>query len=106
MAQSTTKIKWEDANFAWDENSYTWSDVELIEELTRGDASSSGIKKKVDKLEPKKKKRLIHLIMRKKGIKIYDRSKTIKEDIQIDIKDVEMIIKEVKTKIKAENIHV
>tara|TARA_R110002020_G_scaffold111895_1_gene258001 strand:+ start:493 stop:813 length:321 start_codon:yes stop_codon:yes gene_type:complete len=106
MAQFNTKIKWNNANFFWNDNGFTWSDVELIEEITRGDTSSTGIKKKVDKLEPKKKKRLIHLIMRKKGIKIYDGSKVVKEDIKIDIEDVEMIIKEIKAKLKAENIHV
>jgi len=106
MAQFTTKIKWNLANFKWNDNGFTWDDVELIEEITRGDTSSGGIRKKVDKLEPQKKKRLIHLIMRKKGIKIYDASKIIKEDIKINIKDVEMVIKEVKATINAENIHV
>jgi hypothetical protein len=44
--------------------------------------------------------------MRKKGIKVYDGSKIINEDIKINIKDVEMIIKDVKAQIQAENIHV
>ena len=64
------------------------------------------IKKRIEKLEPEKRKRLIHLIMRRKGIKIYDKSKVVKENIKINIDDVEMIIKEVKAQIEAENIHV
>ena len=105
MAQFNTKIKWNRADFFWNDNGFTWSDVELIEEITRGDTSSTGIKKKVDKLEPKKKERLIHLIMRKKGIKIYDGSKKVKE-IDIKVDDVELLIKEVKAFVIAENIDV
>ena len=33
MAQDITQIKWEDADFPWNENSYTWNDVELVQEL-------------------------------------------------------------------------
>ena len=44
--------------------------------------------------------------MRRKGIKVYDNSKVVNDDIKIDIEDVEMIIKEVKAQIQAENIHV
>ena len=106
MAQDITQIKWEDADFPWNENSYTWNDVELVQELTRGDSSSDGVRKKIDKLEPAKKRRLIHLIMRRKGIKIYDKSKVTKEDIKIKIEDVEMIITEVKAQLEAESIHV
>jgi len=106
MSQNITKITWESADFHWGNNPYNWNDVALIKEITRGNTSSSGVRKKVDKLEVKKKKRLVQLIMRKKGIKVYDASKIINEDIKIDIKDVEMIIKDVKAQIQAENIHV
>jgi len=106
MAQDIIKIKWDSADFAWSDNPYSWSEVQLIQEITRGDTSRQGIKKRIEKLEPEKRKRLIHLIMRRKGIKIYDKSKVVKENIKINIDDVEMIIKEVKTQIEAENIHV
>jgi len=104
-----TKIKWEDADFVWEDNPYTWDDVLLVLEVVgagTGDTSRQGVKKRIEKLEPEKKKKLIHLIMRRKGIKIYDKSKVAKEDITINIEDVEMIIKEVKAQIEAENIHV
>ena len=103
-----TKIKWEEADFRWDSNPYKWDEVELILDIADGDGDTSrqGVKKRIEKLEPEKKKKLIHLIMRRKGIKIYDKSKVAKEDIKINIEDVEMIIKEVKAYIEAENIHV
>ena len=113
MSQKTTKIKWEDADFKWDlaptdtsDIRYTWDDVTLVDELTGGDTTLSGVRKKIDKLEPSKKKRLVHLIMRKQGIKVYDSSKFVNDDIKIKITDVEMIIKEVRAQIRAENIHV
>ena len=28
-----TKIKWEDANFLWNDNPYTWDEVELVAEV-------------------------------------------------------------------------
>jgi hypothetical protein len=107
---ATNIYKWEDADFRWDGNPYKWDDVLLVlgiaEGDKKGDTSRQGVKKRIEKLEPEKKKRLIHLIMRRKGIKIYDKSKVAKEDITINIEDVEMIIKEVKAQIEAENIHV
>tara|TARA_R100001015_G_C4625848_1_gene184542 strand:+ start:1389 stop:1703 length:315 start_codon:yes stop_codon:yes gene_type:complete len=103
-----TIFTWNTANFKWNENPYLWNEVVLVLEIADGDGDTSrqGVKKKVEKLDRKKKKRLIHLIMRRKGIKIYDNSKVVKEDIEIDINDVELIIKEVKAQIAAENIHV
>ena len=99
-------ITWDEATFAWNANTFTWDEVQLVLEVADGGRSVGGIKKKIDELEPEKWKRLIHLIMRRKGIKIYDKSKVVKEDIKINIDDVEMIIKEVKAQIEAEHIHV
>mgnify|MGYP006123251159 CR=1 FL=1 len=96
-----TKITWDDADFTWNENTYTWDDVSLILELAGG-----GITTKIDELEPEKRKRLIHLIMRRKGIMMYDKSKVVNTDIKINVKDVEMLIKEVKAQLELENIHV
>ena len=99
---------WDSANFNWNDNPYTWDEVGLILDIADGDGDTSGqgVQKKVQKLEPEKRKKLIHLIMRRKGIKVYDNSKVVNDDIKIDIEDVEMIIKEVKAQIQAENIHV
>ncbi len=103
-----TIFTWNTADFNWNSNPYSWGEVVLILEIADGDGDTSrqGVKKKVDKLEPEKRKKLIQLIMRRKGIKIYDKTKVVKEDIKINIEDVEMIIKEVKAQIEAENIHV
>ena len=102
-----TIVRWEDADFNWNKADYTWDDVQLIEEIAgSGDTSPTSIRKKIDKLDQEKKKKLVHLIMKRNGIKVYDKSKFVKEDIKINIKDVEMIIKEVMAQIKMENTHV
>jgi len=105
MTQNISKIKWKHADFLWNNNPYTWDEVQLITEITRGDTSGHGVKKIVDELDYEKKNKLIHLIMRRKGIKVYDKRKEVKS-VDINIKDVELIIKEVKAQIIAENIHV
>jgi hypothetical protein len=102
-----TKIKWEEANFKWENappsgTPYLWNDVLLIKDIS---TNSGGVEKAITELEPDKKKRLVHLILKRKGIKIYDKSKEVK-DVEINVKDVELIITEVMAQIEAENIHV
>ena len=107
MAQTITKIKWNEANFFWNDNPYTWDEVQLVEEIAEElDGAGSVSKSKVlQELPDKKKEKLVHLIMRRKGIKIYDGSKKVKE-IDIKVDDVELLIKEVKAFVIAENIDV
>ena len=31
-----TSIKWEDADFAWNSNPYTWDEVQLVKEIFGG----------------------------------------------------------------------
>ena len=95
------KIKWEDANFKWDKapatgTPYTWDEVVLVEELVGSEgASGSEILWHVDQLDPKKKKRFIRLVCKVKGIETYSGQKTIRDDIEITAKDVELVMKEV-----------
>lgn len=98
------KIKWEDANFKWEKaptdetkDRYTWDSVlEIIEEVT--DVSTGGVDvTALEKLDKKKKKKLIRLIMHRNGIKIYDEEKEVKT-IAHKIKDIELIAEEIKAK--------
>ena len=101
MAQ---KVKWEEANFKWEKaptdetkDRYTWDSVlEIIEEVT--DVSTGGVDvTALEKLDKKKKKKLIRLIMHRNGIKIYDEEKEVKT-IAHKIKDIELIAEEIKAK--------
>jgi len=103
-----TKIKWKDADFKWSSAPpsktyktgfkpnvfpYTWDDVALVVDLISGGYSD------IDKVDKEKKKKLIRLIMKRNGIKQYDESKEVK-NIKAKVKDVELIIKEVKSSVK------
>ena len=98
------KIKWEDADFAWDLaptdpafDRYTWDEVLVVGEVAlvfEGDDP-----KRLETLEEKKKKRIIHLVMRRNGIKMYDEMKEVK-NITAYAKDIEIIIKEAKSNVQ------
>lgn len=105
MAQTITKIKWNEANFLWNSNPYTWNEVQLVQEIADQIDGDGSVARVVDELPKQKKEKLIHLIMRRKGIKVYDKTKTVK-DVEIKVEDVELLIKEVKAFVMAENIDV
>ena len=97
------KIKWNEADFQWDNAPtsdtvarYTWNDIRVLEELISDGAGTTEILWQVDKLDPEKKKRFIRLVCKVKGIETYSGQKTIKtDDIKITAEDVELVIKEV-----------
>ena len=91
MAQTITKIKWNEANFLWNSNPYTWNEVQLIQEIADQIDGDGSVARVVDELPKQKKEKLIHLIMRRKGIKVYDKTKTVK-DVDIKVEDVELLI--------------
>tara|TARA_Y100001970_G_C13515454_1_gene500423 strand:- start:60 stop:419 length:360 start_codon:yes stop_codon:yes gene_type:complete len=106
-------IKWNgtsedgsDGDKKWSEANLTWGDyqllVELEEEVIKGGRSSSltrqqRLDKYLDKDEDKKK-RLIKLIATVQGQK-FEEEKEV-EDVQINVSDVEVLIKEILSKIK------
>ena len=57
----------------WGSNSYTWSDFAFIQELVDG-IGTRGRQARLDKLlkDDKKKRKIIHLICRVKGQKVFD----------------------------------
>ena len=118
MAKS--KIKWNGATndgrtatVVWGDNPYTWDDVSLAIEVAeiiddtdgKGTHSRREREEKLHQLDNDKKKRLIHLICRVKGEKVYDEEKAV-GDIQIKLKDAELVIKEVLGKMRVENTNV
>ena len=94
---SRDEYKWEAATFKWDEASgdgYNWDDVILIKEIWTGDTSRA-----IEALPVEKKKKLVRLVMRRKGIKLYDEYKEV-SDITARVKDIQVIINEVKAKVE------
>ena len=116
-----TKIKWEDANFKWNDAKgdaayeaetgrlqFTWDEVFLVEEVVEVIQEAGGsVIDGIEKLDPEKKKRFIKLVCKVKGIETYSGQKTIRDDINVSAEDVELVIKEVLgIDLTVENIHV
>ena len=115
MAKS--KVKWngttEDGrttSVVWGNNPFTWGDVALAIEVAdvidgKGTYSRREREDKLNGLDKNKKKRLIRLICRVKGEKVYDEQKEVGE-IDIKLKDAELVVNEVLSKIKVEKTNV
>ena len=83
-------------DIVWGDNSYTWGDVAFVLSIFDGIGSSSrrAREARLQQLDKDKKKRLIRLICRVKGEKVYDEEKEV-GDIQLRLDDVDMVINKV-----------
>tara|TARA_R110001583_G_scaffold113977_1_gene264438 strand:+ start:3624 stop:3983 length:360 start_codon:yes stop_codon:yes gene_type:complete len=107
-----TRLKWDTATRPWTftaavqeaeanaDTGLSWDDYVLIEFISGAGADISAI---IDELPSEKKKRLIRLIMRRRGVKLYDESKEVKE-IQTKIDDIKLIVKEVKVTMEMNHV--
>tara|TARA_B100001093_G_C26468866_1_gene859699 strand:- start:207 stop:533 length:327 start_codon:yes stop_codon:yes gene_type:complete len=92
-----TPIKWENADFTYDNNTsplgepYKWEDVFLLQEIIAGGALEDP-KTYFDK-EPEKKKKFIKLLCKVNG-ELYEETKEVQER-KITVKDIELVAKEV-----------
>tara|TARA_R110001592_G_scaffold7575_1_gene42233 strand:+ start:444 stop:752 length:309 start_codon:yes stop_codon:yes gene_type:complete len=99
------KIKWDKADFKWDDNPHIWN---LVREIVASSGGTvTGAVRAVEKLDPEKKKQFIKLVCKIKGIETYSGQKTIRDDIQVSAADIELVVKEVLgIDLTVENIHV
>ena len=91
-------------DIVWGDNPYTWGDVNFVIEIADGIGTGSRRDReaRLQQLDKDKKKRLIRLICRVKGEKVYDDKKETLENTEIKIEDVDMVINEVLGKMKVE----
>ena len=91
-----TKITWNTANILWNSNSFTWDEVQLVEEIVKTIQQGGGIiEDDMPWMKPKKKEQLIKLILKLKGETLTEsKTKQIKQ-YKIKAKDVRLVIKEV-----------
>ena len=87
----------------WGSNPYTWSDVAFIQEIADGIGTGSRRERqdRLNKLDKDKKKRLIRLICRVKGEKVYDDYTEVK-NVEVDVDDVELVVETIVKKVKLE----
>ena len=89
----------------WGNNDFTWSDVAFIQEIADGIGTGSR-RARQDRLnkildDEDKKKKLIHLICRIKGEKVYDDYTEVK-NVEVDVDDVELVVETIVKKVKLE----
>ena len=104
-------IKWIDANTSWSEINQIWSLVQEVVAVVEADGVGGSTprarKKRLEKFlaqEPEKKKKLIHLICRIEGVKVYDDKKEVQDDVQVTLEKIEMLAEQVLgKKIRVEN---
>ena len=110
MAEKRYPITWDGfyngtktTTINWSNNPYTWDDVAIIEKIAGGGGDiPSGLKK----LKKEEKKKCVRLIMKRKGIKVYDEEKCV-QDIDVYIKYIQLIHEEMKSlKLVAENVSI
>ena len=91
----------------WGSNSYTWGDVAFALEVFDGIGTGSrkARQDRLDKFDDEKKRKLIHLICRVKGEKVYDEKKEV-GDMKIKLDDADLVINEVLGKMRVEGINV
>ena len=78
----------------WGSNEYTWGDVQFIQEIVDGLGTGRRRQERLDRLDDDKKKRLIHLICRVKGEKVFDEQIEVK-DVQVNVEDVDMVAEQI-----------
>ena len=86
---------------------YKWNDIYFLIEIADGLGTGSrrAREARLHKFDKDTKRRLIHLICRVKGEKVYDEEKEV-GDIQIKLEDADLVIKEVLGKMRVENTNV
>ena len=88
---------------SWGTADVTWGDVNFIQEIMDGIGSGSrrARQDRLNKLDDNKKKKLIHLICRIKGEKVYD-DVTEVGSVEVKIDDVELVAETIIGKVKLE----
>lgn len=79
---------WNTANQTWNSANYTWNEVALIIEAAA--VASGGGAAGLQRWNKEKKKKLVKLIFRYKGIK-YEKSKEI-TNYKISVEDVQLLV--------------
>ena len=94
-------------DIVWGSNPYTWGDVSLAAEISPFlDGSGTRTRRQREKdlndhLNFEKKKRLIKLIMRMKGDKVYEKEKETGK-IKIKLEDAKLVVNDIFKQIKVE----
>ena len=97
-----TKIPWNTDKILWNSHSFTWDEVQLVQEILSG---GGVIEDDMPWMKPEKKAKLIKLILKVKGETLTEsKTKPIKQ-YKIKANDVRLVVKEISgVELTTENI--
>jgi hypothetical protein len=84
-------FKWEEADFKWNSNPYTWDEVVLVLELAEGGAGEE----EWNLWNKEKKKRFIKLVLKVHGDTITEKKQREIKQYKIKAEDIKIVVKEV-----------
>ena len=84
-------ITWSNNIIIWSSNSFTWDEVQLVQEIRAGGV----IEDDMPWMKPKKKEQLIKLILKVKGETLTESKQKQIKQYKIKAKDVRLVVKEV-----------
>ena len=101
----STPITWDKANVIWSNNSFTWDEVQLAEELQQLVRGGGDFIEEIYKYDTNKRNKLIKLTLKVQGNTITESKKKEIKQYKIKAKDIKIVVKKVLgTEIIAENI--
>jgi len=89
-----TNITWNNANFKWNSNLFTWDEVQLVQEIIKQKGGGI-IEDDMPWMKPEKKEQLIKLILKVKGETLTESKQKQIKQYKIKAKDVRLVVKEV-----------
>ena len=89
---SGTALTWEESDWLWNDNPFTWGEIFLVEQVAVSVSKGSDINKV---LNADDQKRFIKLVCKVKGIETYSGQKTINDDIEVTADDINLVVKKV-----------
>ena len=94
-------ITWSDNSIIWNLNSFTWDEVQLVQEIRAG----GNIEDDMPWMKSKKKEQLIKLILKVKGETLTESKTKLTKQYKIKAKDIRLVVKEVSgVELTTENI--
>ena len=103
----STPITWDKANVIWSNNSFTWDEVQLVEELEQLVRGGGGFTEEIYKYNDEKRNKLINLTLKIYGNTITESKKREIKQYKIKAKDIKIVVKKVLgAEMIAENISI
>ena len=91
----STPITWNNANIIWSNNSFTWDEVQLVEELEQLVRGGGDFIEEIYKYDTNKRNKLIKLTLKVQGNTITESKKREIKQYKIKAKDIKLVVKEV-----------